>query len=686
MRRPDPIVLLCSFGVSLLAARLCPASADDEKKPTYQENVVVTATRLEDKSAPKSDVPAHVTVVDRERIEASGARNVQDLLAREAGIVLIDQVGNDVQKTLDLRGFSGGKGVAVFLDGARLNDPRNNAVALEQVPLEAIERIEITRGPAAALAGGGAEAGVVRIVTRRGVNPAASLSASAGTWDTQAYDGSYGRQFGRFDVFASGTYDTTNGFRTNAGGDQTRLYASGGLAIGKEGHLSLSLLSSDLDYGNPGALTVSEFDDDPGQNVFNRLDFADNQDRQASLSFQGPLPGGFSIAAHAAYRDDASNVLTTGRLSSLFGGFFLDSDGHSWSGTGQATRDFGPHRVAFGAEILDGTIDSTGFFTPPSSPGSYDPSSPDSRNTAGVTNTGLFAQDAWSLGTKWIVTAGIRGDRSHVDYQESIPGTVPSDERTFSEVSFRAGATLRPSDAAEVYVSYADAFLPPTPEQLFAFPGFGSNPDLRPEDARAYELGTRFHGAAYSIDGALFLTETRDEIIFDPTPTPADPFGRNLNAAATRRLGAELSARGRLARGLNAFTNATYTDATFTEGAADGNDVPLVPKVRLAAGLDAALPMGFGLAVEGLYVGSQVLDNDAANQRERLPSYTLANVRATWVRPAAPNGARGGRPGVFVEVRNAFDEHYATRGIYAGLDFVTPAPGRRYLAGVSWRM
>src|SRR5262245_18411649 len=121
--------------------------------PVTEESVVVTAKRLPDGDAPRNEVPAHVTVITREAIERSGARTVQDLLALEAGILVYDQVGNDVQKTLDLRGFTAGSGTAVFVDGARVNDPRNNGVSLEMVPIDAIDRIEIPRGSVAALAG-----------------------------------------------------------------------------------------------------------------------------------------------------------------------------------------------------------------------------------------------------------------------------------------------------------------------------------------------------------------------------------------------------------------------------------------------------------------------------------------------------------------------------------------------------
>ena len=699
MRRPGSGFVIPSAVLFLFWALECPrAVAEVETK--IDERVLVSATRLDDQGLPKDDVPASVTILDRERIAASGARNIQDLLAEEAGIVLNDQVGNDVQKTLDLRGFAGGEGIAVFVDGARVNDPRNNAVALEQVPLDVIERIEVTRGPSAALAGGGAEAGVIRVVTRRGTTPEASVSASAGSWSTLRLDGSYGGKFGDFDLFLVGSYDTTDGFRPNSGGDQKRFDASLGYDLGDDRRLALSVLSSDLAYGNPGALTLAEFDANPEQNLYNTLDSSDALARQATLNFQGPVGGGFSMAANLAYRSSDATILTTGRAATVFGGFFLDSSGDTWSSTAQVTRDLGTshgrHRVVFGAEWLDGETDSTGFFTSPTSPGSYDPSSPASRNTAGASNSGIFIQDAWTISSRWSVSVGARGDRSRARYVESIPGTTPSDERTFDELSFRAGATLQATERLGFYASIGDAFLPPTPEQLFAFPFFGSNPDLLPEDARAYELGARTRGRRGSFDAALFWTDTSDEIVFDPTPTPVDLFGRNVNAGATERRGVELSVRGSITRGTAGFASATYTDATFTNGANDGNDVPLVPKVRVSAGIDAALPAGFGLRADALYVGPQVLDNDPANARAKLDAYAVVNLRAAWERSLGDTaGSRAGRVALFVDVKNLFDERYATRGIFAfdfsavppaDADFVTPAPGRRYLAGVAWRM
>lgn len=678
-------------------AVVCPivVASDDDTK--VDEQVLVTATRLDDKSVPRSDVAAHVTIIDREQIETSGARNLQDLLSEHTGVVLIDQVGNDVQKSLDLRGFAGGKGIAVFVDGTRINDSRNNLASLEQVPLDAVERVEVTRGPSAALAGGGAEAGVIRVITRRGTQPTASVSASGGAFNTARLDATYGGNFGHYDLFVSGAYDTTDGFRPNSGGDQKRFSASGGVDLGGGRRLGLVLLSSSLDYGAPGALTLTEFETDPWQNSYNLLDGSDVVERQASLTFQGPVGNGFSLATTLAYRSGEAQTLSTGRAAATFGGFFLDGDGGTWSGVAQAAREFrsthGSHLFALGIEALDGSTESVGYFTSPADPGSYDPSAPSSRNDAGASSVGLFVQDAWTITPRWGVTLGLRADRNRANYVETVPPTT-NGSKTFSEISLHAGATMHASEAIDLYASYGDGFLPPSPEQLYAFPFFGSNPDLEPEDARAYEFGLRSRGSVGSLDAALFWTDTANEIIFDPTPTATDRFGRNVNAGTTRRLGVELAARGRLGRGVSAFTNVTYTDSVFTNGTDDGDEVPLVPNWRIAAGIDASLPRGFAVRADALYVGSQVLDNDPSNSQQRLEAYTVVNLRLGWER-ALGSGAesRKGDLGLFVAATNLFDERYATRGIYAfdfstfsSAEFVTPAPGRRYLAGLTWRM
>jgi len=662
-------------------------AASDETTPetppaSHVERVRVTATRLPDPAAETDHLPANVTVIDREAIARSGVRTLQDLLAFEAGAIVYDQVGNDVEKTFDLRGFSSGSGTKVYLDGAPLNDSRNNTLFLDRVPLAALDRVEILRGSAAALAGGGAEAGVIHLRTRQGERLGGSIGVAAGSFDTARLDGNVQGRSGRFRFFVAGMREQTDGFRENAGGDRGQLSATAGVDLGGDRRIELSLGRSKTDLGSPGAVTAAE---DPATAPFNYLDRVDATLDQASLNFLGSLAGPFTIAANLFRRQRASESLTTGRSATLFGGFFSDLDAVESGATAQVTHNLrsgslGNHLTA-GLELLDGATDAAGYITPEDDLDQVDRSAPVSLNTADRRTVSLFVQEVFQPVPRLRLTAGARFDRDTVGYEDRLSG---ADDRTrrFEQTSLRAGLSYDATSRYALYTSYGEGFLPPTPEQLFAFPGFGSNPDLEPQDSATYEVGvTARYAREIELRVALLRVDTENEIVFDP-----DTF-TNLNAGEIRRDGVEASLRGRPLERLTLFANLTRIDAEFRAGADRGNEVPLVPALRFAGGVDLELSRGFAVRCDLLHVGEQVLDADAGNQSPKLDAYTVVNARLTWQVPGTSGVARAAARGLslFAEARNVLDERYATRGIRSlGVDYFTPAPGRRYLLGARW--
>ena len=62
---------------------------------------------------------------------------------------------------------------------------------------------------------------------------------------------------------------------------------------------------------------------------------------------------------------------------------------------------------------------------------------------------------------------------------------------TYDSVTPRAGLTYTPWSVLSLYTSYGQGFRVPTTDELFAFPGFGSNPDLKPVKSETYEVGVR---------------------------------------------------------------------------------------------------------------------------------------------------------------------------------------------------
>ncbi len=676
-----------------------PAVADETGRPegerpiVIEERLTVTDTRLRGEPESLSRVPSHITVIERDEIRGSGSRTLQELLAVEAGVVVYDQVGNDLARSLDLRGF-GGSGTKLFLDGVPLNDPRSNALVLELVPLAALERVEVTRGSTAALAGGGAEAGVVNLWTGR-PDPGGSLSLAAGGFGSLEVAGDVRQRLGRADLFLAGSFYETDGFRANSGGELRRLAGKLGWDLGGGRRLELAVVDAAEDLGTPGALTRAELADSRERAPFNRLDLLGEGLTQASLGFQGPLAGEVGLTANVYVRGRDSEILTTGRAAPQFGGFFLDSDAAIVGSTVQAERMWGAgdwrNRLTGGVEWLDGDTEARGFFTSPDAPGIVGPSGLGSDNTAERRALGLFLQNSWSPQPDWALVAGLRYDRDEVGYVERVPDPTNAARRTYSELSLRAGASWSPSDRSTLYLSFGEGFLPPTVEELFSFPLFGSNAELRPEDSQSWEVGARRRlGGGGRLEVAAFRIDTRDEIIFDPG-SPIGLFGANVNAGSARRSGLEAAASLPVGEAARVFANLTLMDTELRSGANRGKSLPLVPDERLAAGFEGALGDHLRLRVDGLWVGEQVLDNDEANLQERLDAYAVLNARLAWSPRLGRRGAEGGGPALFVEARNLLDESYESRGIFAfdfaaGRNevFLTPAPGRQVMAGVEW--
>ena len=172
------LVALAVFGLSVSAHAQVPGQL---------KAVVVTATRTEQ---PLTDVLSDVSVLGRDVIERSGALTVTDLLSRLPGVELTRNGGPAAVTSLYVRGAES-RHTLLMIDGVRVDSQSTGGPAWHTVPLEQIERIEVLRGPAAAIYGSDAMGGVVQIFTRQGAGPAQpSLAVGIGSRGTRKLEAS----------------------------------------------------------------------------------------------------------------------------------------------------------------------------------------------------------------------------------------------------------------------------------------------------------------------------------------------------------------------------------------------------------------------------------------------------------------------------------------------------------------
>ncbi|MDR2154293.1 MAG: TonB-dependent receptor [Burkholderiaceae bacterium] len=152
-----------AFACALAQAQAQAQDAADSRHPTLPETIV-TATRT---AQPLTDVLADVTLIDRAQIEHSGAVNISDLLQRQPGLELSRTGGPGTASSLYIRGADN-RFTAVYIDGVRVDTQATGGAPWEAIALGQVDRIEIVRGPAAAVYGSDAVAGVIQIFTKKG--------------------------------------------------------------------------------------------------------------------------------------------------------------------------------------------------------------------------------------------------------------------------------------------------------------------------------------------------------------------------------------------------------------------------------------------------------------------------------------------------------------------------------------
>lgn len=147
---------------------------------------MVTATRV---PTPLSHVLSDTTVLRQDDLQRYGPASVAEVLQRVGGLQMSNNGGPASTTSLFLRGAES-RHVAVLIDGVRVDTQSGAGGATwEALPLSQVERIEIVRGPASAVYGSDAIAGVVQIFTLKGQPGAPRLSVGGGFGTQRTRDG-----------------------------------------------------------------------------------------------------------------------------------------------------------------------------------------------------------------------------------------------------------------------------------------------------------------------------------------------------------------------------------------------------------------------------------------------------------------------------------------------------------------
>lgn len=555
-----------SAAIALLLSPLA-AGASESEAPKNIGTVQVTANRIEQ---PVEETLASVTVIERIDIERSQSPDVLDLLSRQAGIDIVRTGGPGSANTVFMRG-SNSKHTLVLIDGLRVNSAVQGLFDFAHLPLSQVERIEIVRGPRAALWGSDAIGGVIQIFTR---DPkAAFVEARAGSYGRRGADAGFaiGREGMRFG--AAFGHDRLEGFSaTNP--------ASVSYDPDRDGyrntHGNLRFVG---DFGSQRFSATALVAD-----AYVEFDagVSDVLTRQLGFNLQGDLRQDWSHQLAAGVSTEDIRTDSFGITDFHNRRFSLDwlhqfrfAEGQSLQAGLNWSRDSGESKVDWYGEFFDEERDNLGLF---------------------VAYTGEFGAHTINL--------SLRHD-DNSQFGGALTGNAAW--------GLRVGETLR------LRASWGQGFHAPTLNDLY-FPNvYGccrGNPDLLPEYSTNEEVGLDWTPAeGHQLGLSVFRNRIRDLIELDAG------FVEYININRARIHGAELH-YGWQRGGFSLDGNATWQDARDL-----GADADLLrrPKRKLNLGADYRFDNGFSLGLDASAVGPR------PDFGTVLPGYSRFDLRAAWV-------------------------------------------------------
>ncbi|SDZ77803.1 outer membrane receptor for ferrienterochelin and colicins [Desulfuromusa kysingii] len=552
---------------------ICSHSLAAEPVP-QTETMTVTAKSLQE----IENLGVAVTIIDAEEILRSNATSINDVLVQSAGINLGVNSGSiSGRQNISIRG-SQSDHVLILVDGKKVSGSDaqigHSDFQYNWVPMNAIERIEVIKGPASSIYGSQAIGGVVNIITKK-----------------------------QQETF-SGDINTKFGFSDDDGGDLKNVSANIGGKISDRFSLFVSAEHTDLDVvADEENDSITKIEGKEITNGMVKLTFDLDSSQSLEASYSQGVEDRYEVGDTLYYDIDRRNYSLGyhkqfANLSLDIDAYVVDSDLHYNSSNSYthnmtdsvaraevSTLAFDKHFIVTGAEYKLEEYDKD-----------YDLDASSGSNFKNeIYNTSAFIQDEIEVTDDLLITIGAR-----YDYHEKFAG----------EWSPKMNVLYKLGSHHRIKAGYGEGFKAPTVTQNSSSYVstsrhiFHGNDDLQPENSKSYEVGYEYHAEKTVFKAALYKTEVDNLIASEQIGSTASG-GRiyqyaNVNEAQMQ--GFELELTQDITADHNIRLGYQFLD---TEDKSTGEDLSYRPKHSINARLISQLPWGLNATLSANYTGEQ---------------------------------------------------------------------------------
>ncbi|MFA5663461.1 ligand-gated channel protein [Castellaniella sp.] len=659
---PPSTQLPLALAAAVLSSCAATAAAQStDSAPVKQlDNIVVTASGFEQMV---EDAPASITVIPREELEKKAYRDVTDALRDVPGVVV---TGGGSSSDISIRGMAPAY-TMILIDGKRQNTretrPNSDGPGIEQgwlPPVQAIERIEVVRGPMSSLYGSDAMGGVINIITRKVPKAWTGSARTEATIQSHSESGN---------IYQGNVYLAGPIVEDRLGlqfyGQKSRREEDKFLyGFNKQdttsGTVKLALTpNNDHDITLEASRTLQERLATPG--------------KSAVLVLPNGRPADVSQTKYTRNRYALSHV---GRWGQVTSNSYIQRDD-----TSNPSRDMylkntefntqwnmpiGNHVLSIGGQYQYEKLDDSG--------NQFNPA------VSNLTRYqwALFAEDEWFITDDFSLTAGLRMTR---------------DENYGTHWTPRLYGVWHATDNLSIKGGISTGFKAPSLRQAVAdwgqiTGGAGAaipsvilgNPDLKPEKSVSQELGIVWDSRAGWVSSLTFFnTDFKDKISetrLCPTPDNPGPcvvggetynfISNRINVDRANIRGIEATTTWSVRDDLRLTANYTYTHSKQLSGPFEGQPLNKMPRHMFNAGLDWDATARLGVWSRLNYRGRTSDYLSRTSMAEGTPSFTFVDLGVNY--RLTKNLEAG------VAVYNLFDKRVTSETYESVYD------GRRYWA------
>ncbi|MBN2816202.1 MAG: TonB-dependent receptor [Campylobacterales bacterium] len=698
--------------------------------------IEVESSTIDDKFANKMTEVSSTATLSGNEVEAFHAQNLADVLNTLPGVTVRKNEGDS--NKIHIRGiatevYMGEKpGVAIVIDGVPVQE-RAGSVNIDP---DNIASIKVLKGGASYLYGNDALAGAIIITTKRPKNKSEGFATvEQGSYGYAKYLATYNIADENFATNIQASYKKSDGYWDNSdyytksvnGKFQYYIDDTSDITFGADKTLRYENDTGSITYAdyNP---TTGEYTNNVETNPksFGEVGYATKYDIDLTklfLTYSKDFDHGANLMAQIYQYDDTTENFSSPYDSSTPADGVNDdhkylSHAHTLQrGFKSEYRLDGKSSAGMlGVDIARNEEDKKSTYRVNYSSGWTSSSIGDvvSDTSSKENINAVYGEFKFKPITNFVATLNARYDNINYDYKNNLDNA--SAQKSFDELSYRAGATFNLQERQVLFTSISTGFRVPLLSELYAddMASYGSyinNPDIKTEHTINYEIGIRHNMGILSYEASIFELNRNDVIVRDSgnyvtDPTQATTYG---NFADIQNRGFELAVNTEKKKKLFFVFNYAYLDSKYTrfdnyklilvdqgtgndyvEGTynLDGNRVPRTSNHTFFIEGNYRVTPALLLTADTTYRSAQYADD--LNEVE-VDGYTIVNLRAKYNTTVSSIDLE-----FFAQVDNLFDNQYYMMprltgdrnedGIYDVRDMgLTVNPGRTLLAGLSAR-